>query len=313
MEIFGPVQSRRFGLSLGINHLPPKVCSYACVYCQLGRTNLLSIEPAAYGDPEQIYQAVNERLKELPQAPDYLTFVSNGEPCLDTQLGSAIQSLKKLGIKIAVISNASLLWHAEIRENLLYADTVSLKVDAVQAAIWHQINRPHGRLDLSEVMEGMRDFARIYPGKLLTETMLVADVNTAPAHLQACAHFIAELQPETAYLALPLRAPAEDWVEAPEQADVSRALEIFASIFPRTSLMADLPATGLDDSQDPLQAFLRTIRVHPMEDGEIQEYMRRNQLPEDTMEKLLAQHQVHASTYRGKTFYCAVIQTKADC
>ena len=146
MEIFGPVQSRRFGLSLGINHLPPKVCSYACVYCQLGRTNRLSIEPAAYADPEQIYRAIQERLKELPQAPDYLTFVSNGEPCLDSQLGDAIQALKKLGIKIAVITNASLLWQSEIRERLSYADAVSLKVDSVQEVIWRKINRPHGLL-----------------------------------------------------------------------------------------------------------------------------------------------------------------------
>ena len=166
MEIFGPVQSRRFGLSLGINHLPPKVCSYACVYCQLGRTNRLSIEPAAYADPEQIYQAIQERLKELPQAPDYLTFVSNGEPCLDSQLGDAIQALKKLGIKIAVITNASLLWQSEIRERLSYADAVSLKVDSVQEVIWRKINRPHGRLDLEVVMAGMRVFALTYPGKL---------------------------------------------------------------------------------------------------------------------------------------------------
>ena len=89
MEIFGPVQSRRFGMSLGINHLPPKVCSYACVYCQLGRTNFLSIQPANFSQPDEIYQAVKARLKELAAPPDYLTFVSNGEPSLDTSLGES--------------------------------------------------------------------------------------------------------------------------------------------------------------------------------------------------------------------------------
>jgi wyosine [tRNA(Phe)-imidazoG37] synthetase (radical SAM superfamily) len=103
MEIFGPVQSRRFGLSLGINHLPPKVCSYACVYCQLGATNALSDQLQPYSNPQEIFQAVAERLAELDTPPDYLTFVSNGEPCLDTELGRAIQELKRLGIPVAVI------------------------------------------------------------------------------------------------------------------------------------------------------------------------------------------------------------------
>ena len=311
MEIFGPVQSRRFGLSLGINHLPPKVCSYACVYCQLGATNALSDQLQPYSNPQEIFQAVAERLAELDTPPDYLTFVSNGEPCLDTELGRAIQELKRLGIPVAVISNASLLWRAEVRENLLYAEAVSLKVDAVQEDVWHKINRPHGRLALDEVLAGMQTFAAMYAGKLLTETMLLANVNTAPAHLQACANFIAGLQPETAYLALPLRAPAEDWVQAPEQADIARALETFASIFPRTSLMADLPDTGLSDLLDPLQALLRTIKVHPMEAEEVQRYLQQNNIAEDLLKELLAHNRIHASTYRGKTFYCAVIQAKA--
>ncbi len=307
MEIFGPVQSRRLGLSLGINHLPPKVCSYACVYCQLGRTNRLSIEPAAYADPEQIYRAIQERLKELPQAPDYLTFVSNGEPCLDSQLGDAIQALKKLGIKIAVITNASLLWQSEIRESLSYADAVSLKVDSVQEVIWRKINRPHGRLDLELVMAGMRVFALTYPGKLLTETMLVPNINTSPSHLRACAQFVSELQPEMAYLALPLRSPAESWVEAPDQQATRQAYEIFEREFARTSLMADLPPTGLTSTQDALQELLSTLKVHPMEQGEIHAYLRRNELSNNTLENLLAQKRIRSILYREKTFYSAAI------
>jgi wyosine [tRNA(Phe)-imidazoG37] synthetase (radical SAM superfamily) len=310
MEIFGPVQSRRFGLSLGINHLPPKVCTYACVYCQLGATNALSDRLQAFSNPREIYNAVSERLTELDTPPDFLTFVSNGEPCLDSALGDAIRALKRFNIPIAVITNASLLWRPEIQENLLCADALSLKVDAVQEDVWHKINRPHGRLDLNTVLDGMRTFVEMYNGRLLTETMLVAKANTTPAHLQACAHFIAELQPEIAYLALPLRAPAEEWVQAPDHQTIMHALEIFMSIFPRTSLMADLPSAGLNGLHDPLQALLRTIKVHPMEKEEVQEYLRQNVLPEDSLETLLAQHQVLASDYRGKTFYCAAIQPK---
>jgi wyosine [tRNA(Phe)-imidazoG37] synthetase (radical SAM superfamily) len=303
MEIFGPVQSRRFGMSLGINHLPPKVCSYACVYCQLGRTNFLTILPANFSQPDEIYRAVKNRLEELADPPDYLTFVSNGEPSLDTSLGKAIELLKCLDIPIAVISNASLLWKAETRSQLMQADAVSLKVDAVEKIAWRRINRPHGRLKLEQVLQGTKDFAQKYKGRLLTETMLVKGINTSPEQIEACAKFIAGLQPEMAYLALPLRSPAEDWVEAPSEQDITRAQRIFSEHFSRCALMADLPETGLSASDDPLQSLLNTIKVHPMEETEVRAYMRENHIAAERLEELVQGKQIQASDHRGKTFY----------
>lgn len=305
MEVFGPVQSRRFGLSLGINHLPPKVCSYACVYCQLGRTNYLSIEAAAFSEPDEIYRTVKARLKELQRPPDYLTFVSNGEPSLDTRLAESIQLLKYLNIKIAIISNASLLWRAETRSQLMQADAISLKVDAVEEAAWHKINRPHGRLRLEQVLQGIRDFAHAYRGRLLTETMLVQGINSTTVQMQACAEFIASLEPEMAYLALPLRCPAEEWVQAPNEDELAQAQQIFSGIFSRTALMADLPPTGLAASQNAVQTLLNTLKVHPMEETEILDYLNENQLPAGTLEKLVKQKHIRASDHREKTFYCA--------
>jgi wyosine [tRNA(Phe)-imidazoG37] synthetase (radical SAM superfamily) len=303
MQVFGPVQSRRFGMSLGINHLPAKVCSYACVYCQLGRTHPLSIEPSAYSQPEEIYQVVKNRLEELDQPPDYLTFVSNGEPCLDSQLGNAIRALKDFQIPTAVICNASLLWHADVRERLMPADSVSLKVDTVETCAWHKINRPHGQLRLEQVLGGIKEFTRVYPGRLLTETMLVRGVNDSPAQVRASAAFIASLEPEMAYLALPLRAPAEDWVEPPSEQESIQALQLFAEIFSRCVLLADLPETGLVGSGDPLHTLLETLKVHPMEREEVLVYLHKNQLPAQTLEDLVIGKKIRASRYKGKIFY----------
>jgi wyosine [tRNA(Phe)-imidazoG37] synthetase (radical SAM superfamily) len=156
-------------------------------------------------------------------------------------------------------------------------------------------------------MAGMRVFALTYHGKLMTETMLVPGINTSPAHLRACAQFIAELQPEMAYLALPLRAPAESWVEAPDQQAAGKAYEIFVREFARTSLMADLPPTGLTSTQDALQELVSTLKVHPMEEGEIRAYLRQNELADNTLESLLALKRIRSIPYREKTFYSAAV------
>lgn len=305
MEIFGPVHTRRFGLSLGINQLPPKMCSYNCVYCQLGRTNYLSIEPAAFSQPDEVYQKAKARLAELDTPPDYLTFVANGEPSLDNHLAATIELLKFLKVKVAIISNASLLWRADVRGGFMQADAVSLKVDSVDKDEWHRINRAHGRLQLEKILEGISEFAHSYHGRILTETMLVSGLNTSPAGLRATAKFIAGIDPEIAYLAQPLRSPAEDWVEAPIQDEMERASRIFMEYFSRTAIMADLPESDLSTSDDPLRVLLNTLKVHPMPQADILTYLRENHLPETTLEELESQKLIISSSYRGKKFYKA--------
>ena len=149
MITFGPVPSRRLGRSLGINNIPPKVCTYACVYCQLGQTNKMRIERQAFCGTEVILGEVRDRVAsafDQGDAIDYLTFVPDGEPTLDLNLGVEISALRELGIPIAVISNASLIWREDVRAELMAADWVSLKLDAILLPTWRRIDRPHGSL-----------------------------------------------------------------------------------------------------------------------------------------------------------------------
>ena len=122
MIAYGPVPSRRLGRSLGINNIPPKICSYSCVYCQLGRTKKMQVDRTAYYEPQKILKAVRDKVhnvKQRGESIDYLTFVSDGEPTLDINLGHEIELVRQLGIKIAVITNASLIWREDVREELL--------------------------------------------------------------------------------------------------------------------------------------------------------------------------------------------------
>ncbi|RKY66614.1 MAG: radical SAM protein, partial [Candidatus Latescibacterota bacterium] len=194
MIAFGPVPSRRLGRSLGINNIPPKGCTYSCVYCQVGRTLKMQVERRAFYDPEEILKEVRdkvERSREAGEAMDYLTFVPDGEPTLDVHLGREIELLKPLGIPIAVITNASLIGRGDVREELMKADWVSLKVDAVREEVWRRINQAHHALRLSSILDGMLEFAKAYNGELVTETMLVKGVNDSDALVGEVAHFLA--------------------------------------------------------------------------------------------------------------------------
>ena len=123
--VFGPVPSRRLGRSLGINNVPPKKCSYSCVYCQLGDTIEKRTERGTFCDPEALVTCVSrevERLRSRGEPIDYLTVVPDGEPTLDLNLGRVLRALTPLGIPIAVITNGSLLWREEVRADLANAD-----------------------------------------------------------------------------------------------------------------------------------------------------------------------------------------------
>jgi wyosine [tRNA(Phe)-imidazoG37] synthetase (radical SAM superfamily) len=177
---FGPVPSRRLGRSLGINNIPPKVCSYSCVYCQLGPTRTTEIVPRVFYPPDHVVEEVSKyltRLRADKVQVDYLTFVPDGEPLLDAHLGETIQCLRPPGIPIAVISNASLIWREDVRQTLAMADWVSLKVDAVDEMLWRRINRPNPSLDHRAILDGLLSFAGEYEGKLVTESMLLSDLN----------------------------------------------------------------------------------------------------------------------------------------
>jgi wyosine [tRNA(Phe)-imidazoG37] synthetase (radical SAM superfamily) len=200
MITFGPVPSRRLGRSLGINNIPPKACSYSCVYCQVGPTRDPEITPRALYAPQEILRSVAERLEALAQRGervDWLTFVPDGEPTLDANLGEAIDRLRAFGIPIAVISNASLAWRDDVRAALAKADWLSLKVDATDPAVWRQVNRPCPALSLDAILDGIARLASDYRGTLTTETMLVAGVNDTAESVGGVAEYLVGWRPRS--------------------------------------------------------------------------------------------------------------------
>jgi wyosine [tRNA(Phe)-imidazoG37] synthetase (radical SAM superfamily) len=305
MIAFGPVPSRRLGRSLGINNIPPKVCTYSCVYCQLGRTMKMQVERCAFYEPDKILKDVEgkiENAKEVGESIDYLTFVPDGEPTLDANIGLEIELLKPLGIKIAVITNASLVWREDVREDLIKADWVSLKVDSGKEEIWRRINRPHRTLQLASILGGMLEFAKVYRGELVTETMLVKDVNDSDDHVKEVADFFAQLRPAKAYLSVPTRPPAEEWVRPPGEEAINRAYQILSKRVDQVEYLIGYEGNAFAFTGNVEEDLLSITAVHPMREEAVSEFLARARADWPVVHKLIAQGQLMEMEYEGKRF-----------
>jgi wyosine [tRNA(Phe)-imidazoG37] synthetase (radical SAM superfamily) len=306
--VFGPVPSRRLGRSLGINNIPPKTCSYACIYCQAGRTTHLQTERRSFYDPAVIEQAVHERLDlaaARSEQVDYVTFVPDGEPALDLSLGRAIESIKPLGVPVAVVTNASLLWNPDVRDALARADWVSLKIDAVDELTWRRINRPSRRLSLDDVLQGHREFATCFTGTLATETMIVAGVNDQRRILEAVAEHVGTLKPSVAWVAVPLRPPAQTWVRAPTTAVVDRACKVLARQVPRVGCLTTSEPDEFSGTGDVVKDVLAIAAVHPLRERAVADLVRQTGADWAAVDALVEDGRLAVVDYEGERFYQA--------
>ena len=306
MTAFGPVPSRRLGHSLGINNIPPKICTYSCVYCQLGRTKKMQVDRRIFYSPQQILQDVRDKVKKVKETGDpidYLTFVPDGEPTLDINLVYEIDLLKSLGINIAVITNGSLIWREDVREALKKADWVSLKIDSVQEKFWRRINRPYGPLKLSSIQQGMLEFAETYSGKLVTETMLVRTVNDSEDSLSNIADLLARLRPDKAYLSIPTRPPAEEWVRPPPEEIINQAYHILHGKIDQVEYLIGYEGNDFAFTGNVEEDLLSITAVHPMREEAVSDFLSRSGADWSVIHKLIDSGQLIETKYKRWKFY----------
>lgn len=303
---FGPVPSRRLGRSLGINNIPPKRCSYSCAYCQVGYTTRMRIRRAAFHDPRVLADEITHRVETARaggEAIDYLTFVADGEPTLDLQLGREIELLRSLGIPIAIITNASLISLAAVRRDLARADWVSVKVDAVDEGAWRRANHPHRSLRLERILAGIATFAREFRGTLATETMLIAGCNDSSASLERLTDFLARVEPTCAYLAVPTRPPADRRVRIPEPETLNRAYQILARRLSCVELLIGYEGSAFAATGDAARDLLSITAVHPMRRDAVAALLARSGAPWSLVEDLVARGHLRPVEHEGQRFY----------
>lgn len=269
MYVFGPVPSRRLGQSLGVDPLRFKACNYNCVYCQLGRTRRLTTKRQNFVRHETIVKQVEGALQRLGAGEvDYITFVGQGEPLLCAGLGRMIRAVKSLtSLPVAVITNGALLSDADVRVEVLPADVVIPTVDAAYPELFRRLNRPHPSLSLESLVRGLREFRQEYHGRLWVEVMLVAGLNDNDEHLAQLGETLQSLSPDAIQINVPVRPPAEPWVQIPGEDRVQAALAAFGE---KAEFVAPYEGkVDMSGSGDLGESILDIIRRHPIPESDL--------------------------------------------
>ena len=305
---FGPVPSRRLGKSLGINNIPAKTCSYSCLYCQLGRTINTTTERQAFYNPEDIFMEVKRKVDEAisrNEKIDYLTFVPDGEPTLDVNLGKTISILKQIEIPIAVITNASLIWRNGVKEDLLEANLTSLKVDVVSEDLWRRINRPHKDLKLNGILEGVTEFANEFEGTIVSETMLIDGINHED-EFEKIVDFLKNLKRlDKAYIAIPTRPPAEEWVKPANEEILNAAFQVFAEKLgaDRVEFLIGYEGNAFAFTGRVEEDLLSITAVHPMRKEAVEEFLKKANTDWRVIERLFEEDKLVELEYEGNKYY----------
>jgi wyosine [tRNA(Phe)-imidazoG37] synthetase (radical SAM superfamily) len=266
----------------------------------------MQIDRTQFYQPEEILRDVESKVEQAHkkgESIDYLTFVPDGEPTLDANLGREIELLRSLGLKIAIITNGSLIWRQDVRADLAKADLVSIKMDAFVEKTWRRINRPVQSMKQKTILRDTVVFANDYSGTLITETMLVRNLNDKVKDLRKIAAFLNHLQPHKAYLAIPTRPPAERWVRPPEKNDLNRAFQVLdAKLFPVEYLIG-YEGNAFAFTGDVENDLLSITAVHPMRQDAVNNFLMRAGTDWHLVHQLVAQGQLVEAEYEGKKFY----------
>jgi wyosine [tRNA(Phe)-imidazoG37] synthetase (radical SAM superfamily) len=211
--IYGPVKSRRLGLSLGISLTPYKICTFDCVYCQLGKTQNLTREIKEYANIEGIINELKFWLQNNTQEAknlNYITLSGSGEPTLNAKIGQLITEIKKITtMPVAVITNSSLLNETSVSQALSVADLIVPSLDAANKEIFEKIDRPHHDINIEDVIKGLINLRKEFRGKIWLEIMLVRGVNDDLRYIKKIKEIIDKINPDKIHLNSPVRATTE--------------------------------------------------------------------------------------------------------
>ncbi len=199
--LFGPVPSRRLGMSLGVDLVPRKVCSLDCVYCEVGKTTKLTLERKEYILFNRVIKELSHYFENNPD-PDYITFSGSGEPTLNSRIGDVLKFIKqnKPAVPIAILTNGTLLSDPKVREEIKKADVVLPSLDAATTTIFNKINRPVPEIDIKKYIQGLIDFRKEFNGKIWLEIFILPEYNFEETELKKLEQKITKINPDSIQL-----------------------------------------------------------------------------------------------------------------
>ena len=244
--LYGPVPSRRLGLSLGVDIVPAKICTLDCIYCQVGKTTNTTIERKEYLPAKLIIEELSQALSQGLKA-DYITLAGSGEPTLNSQLGIIIDKIKEItDIPVAIVTNGTLLYMQEVRDDCAKADVVLPSLDAGDEATFGRINRPHPDISIEKLISGLCEFRKQYSGQIWLEVFLVESTNSYPEQIAKIKSAIQKIRPDKVQLNTSVRPTTEQNVK---KLGIKKLQEIANQIGPNCEVIADFAQSSSSDEK----------------------------------------------------------------
>jgi len=262
--LFGPVPSRRLGMSLGVDLVPHKVCSLNCVYCECGKTTKLTPERKEYVPFDEVTAEIDHYLKNNP-APDYITFSGSGEPTLNARIGEVLHFIKNKNAKIpvAVLTNGTLFYDPEVRRELRDADLVLPSLDAAEELSFRRINRPYQKLNVPEYIQGLIDFRKEYQGKIWLEVLIIPGLNDNKENLLALKEAFLKIQADEIQLNTLDRPGAIDEIRAATHKELQDIVDFWGMDIVKIIAAAPNRKKIVSYRGDTETAILETIKRRP--------------------------------------------------
>ncbi len=307
-HIFGPVLSRRLGVSLGVDLVTHKICSMDCIYCECGKTTQLTNERKEYVPFETVIKELDHYFKNQSD-PDYITFSGSGEPTLNSSLGRVIDHIKakRPGVSVAVLTNASLLSDPEVRRQLLKADLVVPSLDAVTSSAFSKINRPCANIDVLDTVNGIYDFVAQYKGKIWLEVFILPGINDERADLEQLKNIIKQINPARVQLNTLDRPGTLQNIRPATEKELSRVIKILD--YQPIEIIAKVQETvqKVIKRKDVRQAILETIHRRPCTKIDLQKILGVEQAQiDDCILMLEKENKIIGSVQKRGMFYQTV-------
>jgi len=302
-HVFGPVYSRRLNKSLGIDLVPFKTCTQDCVYCQLGPTTCKLLERGSFCNVGKIITELKQELEQV--SPDFITLVGSGEPTLCKELGEVISEIKKItSIPVAVLTNGSLLFQSDVRNDLVQADIVCPSLDAGNDYTFQRVNQPIPSIDFETFLNGLIQFRREYHGQIWLEVLLVRGITDTQEEVVQIAQCAAQINPDRIHLNTVTRPPSDTLVTGLTLSE----LEEFASLFtPTAEVIAEYPTvseviTSVKDIQQ--EDILNVIQRHPCSLHELSFALDvSEEIIKPVLKDLIHQEKVEVFNIRGRELF----------
>jgi len=259
--VFGPVPSRRLGMSLGVDLIPLKTCTFDCIYCQVGRTTSKISVPDRFLPVRDVIFEIEKKLRKT--TPDAITLAGSGEPTLHSEIDRVIGSIKDMtDIRVALLTNGSLFWKAEVRKRVLMADVIMPTLTTVSDRTFKLIHRAHHDLDLHTIIDGLISLRDEYRGQIFLELVFLSGFNDSESEVHALKEVVEQIRPEKIQINTVVRPPADRKAISIDKNRLEELKELFGE---RSEIIAGTPVGTRQWQRDTLsEDIIEMVKRRPL-------------------------------------------------